>query len=69
MIYYRDRVCYIILEEEEFRVQSAHVVPTDPKIAEELLHMELCKVHEQMAELIKRKLRRELEIRVYGENN
>ena len=58
-----------MLEEDGYRVQSAHTVPTDPKIAEELLHMELYKAYEQMAELIKNDKRRALEIQVYGENN
>lgn len=35
-------------------VQIAYTVPTDPKVAEELLHM---KAHEQMAELIKTGIR------------
>lgn len=43
MIYYRDRT-----------VQIAHTVPTNPQIAEELLHMHLAKAYEQMAELIKK---------------
>ena len=55
MIYYRDRMCY--------------TAPTDPKIAEELLHMNVSKAHEQMAELIKTERRRALEIKVYGEDN
>lgn len=52
MIYYRDRMCYI--------------VPTNPQIAEELLHMHLAKAYEQMAELIKNDKRRALEIETYG---
>jgi hypothetical protein len=69
MIYYRDRMCYIILEEEGFRVQIAYVVPTNPQIAEELLHMNIAKAHEEMARLVKTERRRALEIQVYGENN
>lgn len=65
MIYYRDRMCFIVLKEGEYMVQIA--VPTDPKIAEELLHMNVSKAHEQMAELIKIERRRALEIKVYGE--
>lgn len=38
-------------------VQIAYTVPTDPKIAEELLHMNVSKAHEQMAELIKTGIR------------
>lgn len=53
MIYYRDRMCYIVLKEGEYMVQIAYTVPTDPKVAEELLHMNVSKAHEQMAELIK----------------
>lgn len=69
MIYYRDRMCYIVLKEGEYMVQIAYTVPTDPKIAEELLHMNVSKAHEQMAELIKTERRRALEIKVYGEDN
>lgn len=29
-------------------VQIAYTVPTDPKVAEELLHMNVSKAHEQM---------------------
>lgn len=54
MIYYRDRMCY--------------TVPTNPQIAEELLHMHLAKAYEQMAELIKNDKRRALEIETYGKN-
>lgn len=61
MIYYRDRMCYIVLKEGEY---MAHTVPTDPKVAE--LHMNVSKAHEQMAELIKTERRRALEIKVYG---
>ena len=50
-------------------VQIAYTVPTDPKIAEELLHMNVSKAHEQMAELIKTERRRALEIKAYGEDN
>ena len=53
MIYYRDRMCYIVLREGDRTVQIAHTVPTNPQIAEELLHMHLAKAYEQMAELIK----------------
>lgn len=69
MIYYRDRMCYIVLKEGEYMVQIAYTAPTDPKIAEELLHMNVSKAHEQMAELIKTERRRALEIKVYGEDN
>lgn len=62
MIYYR--MCYIVLKEGEYMVQIA-----DPKVAEELLHMNVSKAHEQMAELIKTERRRALEIKVYGEDN
>ena len=65
MIYYRDRMCFIVLKEGEYMV--AYTVPTDPKVAEELLHMNVA--HEQMAELIKTERRRALEIKVYGEDN
>lgn len=54
MIYYRDRMCYIVLKEGEYMVQIAY---TDPKVAEELLHMNVSKAHEQMAELIKTGIR------------
>lgn len=37
MIYYRDRMCYIVLREGDRTVQ----------IAEELLHMHLAKAYEQ----------------------
>lgn len=63
MIYYRDRMCYIVLKEGEYMVQIAYTVPTDPKIAE--LHMNVSKAHEQMAELIKTERRRALEIKVW----
>lgn len=56
--------CYIVLKEGEYMVQIA-----DPKVAEELLHMNVSKAHEQMAELIKTERRRALEIKVYGEDN
>lgn len=69
MIYYRDRMCFIVLKEGEYMVQIAYTVPADPKIAEELLHMNVSKAHEQMAELIKTERRRALEIKVYGEDN
>lgn len=68
MIYYRDRMCYIVLREGDRTVQISHTVPTDPKIAEELLHMNVSKAHEQMAELIKNDKRRALEIETYGKN-
>lgn len=68
MIYYRDRMCYIVLKEGEYMVQIAYTVPTDPKVAEELLHMNVSKAHEQMAELIKTERRRALEIKVYGDD-
>lgn len=58
MIYYRDRMCYIVLREGDRTVQ----------IAEELLHMHLAKAYEQMAELIKNDKRRALEIETYGKN-
>lgn len=64
MIYYRDRMCYIVLNEGDYHVQVAFTVPTNPQIAEEL-H----RAYEQMAELIKNDKRRALEIQVYGENN
>lgn len=48
MIYYNDRTCYIVLKEGDFTVQLAHTVPTDPIIAEELLHMNLVKAYEEM---------------------
>lgn len=67
MIYYRDRMCFIVLKEGEYMVQIAYTVPTDPKIAE--VHMNVSKAHEQMAELIKIERRRALEIKVYGEDN
>lgn len=54
------------LKEGEYMVQIAY---TDPKVAEELLHMNVSKAHEQMAELIKTERRRALEIKVYGEDN
>lgn len=57
MIYYRDRMCYIVLKEGGIYG------------AEELLHMNVSKAHEQMAELIKTERRRALEIKVYGEDN
>lgn len=60
MIYYRDRMCYIVLREGDRTVQIAHTVPTNPQIAEELLHMHLAKAYEQMAELIKNDKRRAL---------
>lgn len=69
MIYYRDRMCYIVLNEGVYHVQVAFTVPTNPQIAEELLHMELSRAYKQMAELIKNDKRRALEIQVYGENN
>ena len=69
MIYYRDRMCYIVLNEGDYHVQVAFHVPTNPQIAEELLHMELRRAYEQMAELIKNDKRRALEIQVYGESN
>lgn len=53
MIYYEDRMCYIVLNEGDYHVQVAFHVPTNPQIAEELLHMELRRAYEQMAELIK----------------
>lgn len=53
MIYYRDRMCFIVLKEGEYMVQIAYTVPTDPKIAEELLHMNIAKAHEEMVRLIK----------------
>lgn len=68
MIYYRDRVCYIVLQEGDRTVQIAHTVTINPQIAEELLHMHLTKAYEQMAELIKNDKRRALEIETYGEN-
>lgn len=68
MIYYRDRMCYIVLREGDRTVQIAHTVPTNPQIAEELLHMHLAKAYEQMAELIKNDKRRALEIETYGKN-
>lgn len=52
-----------------FQVVSKILLPTDPKVAEELLHMNVSKAHEQMAELIKTERRRALEIKVYGEDN
>ena len=51
----RDRMCF--LKEGEYMVQIAYTVPTDPKVAEELLHMNVSKAHEQMAELIKTGIR------------
>lgn len=69
MIYYRDRICYVVLEEGEYTVQTAYTVPTNPQIAEELLHMNIAKAHEEMARLIKTERGRALEIEVYGENN
>lgn len=45
MIYYRDRMCYIVLREGDRTVQIAHTVPTNPQIAEELLHMHLAKAY------------------------
>lgn len=69
MIYYRDRICYVVLEEGEYTVQIAYTVPTNPQIAEELLHMNIAKAHEEMARLIKTERRRALKIEVYGENN
>lgn len=48
MIYYRDRMCYIVLREGDRTVQISHTVPTNPQIAEELLHMHLAKAYEQM---------------------
>ena len=66
MIYYRDRMCYIVLREGDRTVQISHTVPTNPQIAEELLHMHLAKAYEQMAELIKNDERRALEIETYG---
>lgn len=47
MIYYRDRMCYIVLREGDRTVQIAHTVPTNPQIAEELLHMHLAKAYGQ----------------------
>lgn len=67
MINYTGRTCYIVLREGDFTVQLAHTVPTDPVIAEELLHMNLVRAYEEM--LMKRERRRSLEIEVYGENN
>lgn len=29
MIYYRDRMCYIVLKEGEYMVQIAYTVPTE----------------------------------------
>lgn len=69
MIYYRGRICYVVLEEGEYTVQTAYTVPTNPQIAEELLHMNIAKAYEEMARLIKTGRRRALEIEVYGENN
>lgn len=68
MIYYRDRKCYIVLDEGDCHVQLVHTVPTNPQIAEELLHMELARAYKEMAQLIKDSRRRALEIEVYGEN-
>lgn len=34
MIYYRDRMCYIVLREGDRTAQIAHTVPTNPQIAE-----------------------------------
>lgn len=68
MIYYRGRMCYIVLREGDRTVQIAYTVPTNPQIAEELLHMHLAKAYEQMAELIKNDKRRALEIETYGKN-
>lgn len=53
MIYYRDRMCYIVLKEGEYMVQIAYTVPTNPQIAEELLLMNIAKAHEEMVRLIK----------------
>ena len=69
MIYYNDRMCYIVLKEGDFTVHLAHTVPTDPVVAEEPLHMNLVKAYEEMAMLMKRERRRSLETEVYGENN
>ena len=68
MIYYNGGVCYILLKEGKYTVKISHVVPTNPQIAEELLHMHLAKAYEQMAELIKNDKRRALEIETYGRN-
>lgn len=68
MIYYRDRMCYIVLREGDRTVQIVYTVPTNPQIAEELLYMHLAKAYEQMAELIKNDKRRALEIETYGKN-
>ena len=69
MIYYRDGICYVVLKEGEHTVQIAYTVPTNPQIAEALLHMNIAKAHEEMARLIKTERRRALEIKVYGEDN
>lgn len=69
MIYYRDRMCYIVLKEGEYMVQIAYTVPTDPKVAEELLHMNVSKAHEQMAELIKTERRQKEDRKKTGIRN
>lgn len=43
MIYYRDRICYVVLKEGN---TLSYTVPTNPQIAEELLHMNIA--HEEM---------------------
>lgn len=69
MVTYRGRQCIIELQEGPFKVSATHVVPTDPKIAEELLHMQLEKAYAEMSKLIKDNRRRLLGVQVYGENN
>lgn len=69
MVTYRGRQCYIDLQEGPFTVKVVHTVPTDPKIADELLYMQLEKAYAQMSKLIKDNKRRLLEVQVYGRNN
>lgn len=69
MVTYRGRQCQIELQEGPFVVRMTHMVPTDPRIAEELLHMQLGKAYAQMSMLIKERKRGLLEVQVYGEND
>lgn len=62
MIYYNGGVCYILLKEGKYTVKIAHVVPTNPQIAEELLLRNIAKAHVEMSRLIKTGRRQALEI-------